>query len=214
MNAITLYDFEFDEGCYKVRLILAAMGIAFERIAVNMIPGAEQRRLPLLALNPLGTLPILIDRSAGTPLVLRDAEAIMAYLAQRHEPERTWLPRAPDGFGQVMTWLTFSARDLAAPVLARRHAMFGEPADAVATQAASLRCFRVMDDHMTAREFDDAAWFVGDGPTLADLALFPSIALSRDIGIDHEAYPALRRWMRRVRTLTGFSTMPGIPDYQ
>jgi glutathione S-transferase len=78
---------------------------------------------------------------------------------------------------------------------------------------AARDAFRLMDDHMTARAFADAAWFAGDTPTLADIALFPAIALSRDYGVDHEAYPALRRWMRRVRRLSGFITMPGIPDY-
>ena len=36
---------------------------------------------------------------------------------------------------------------------------------------------------------------------------------SRDFGIDHDEYPALRRWARRFRALPGFKTMPGIPDY-
>jgi hypothetical protein len=38
-------------------------------------------------------------------------------------------------------------------------------------------------------------------------------ALSRDFGVDHDEYPALRRWARRFRKLPGFLTMPGIPDY-
>ena len=42
---------------------------------------------------------------------------------------------------------------------------------------------------------------------------FPAFALSRDFGIDHDAFPALRRWARRLRRLPGFVTMPGIPDY-
>ena len=54
---------------------------------------------------------------------------------------------------------------------------------------------------------------VGENATLAEIALFPAIALSRDFGVDHDEYPALRRWMRRVRTIPGFITMPGIPDY-
>jgi glutathione S-transferase len=70
-----------------------------------------------------------------------------------------------------------------------------------------------MDDRMTAVELDGGGWFAGDTPTVADIALFPSIALSRDSGIEHDAYPALRRWMRRVRAIPGFRTMPGIPDY-
>jgi glutathione S-transferase len=77
----------------------------------------------------------------------------------------------------------------------------------------SKQALRIMDDHMTLREFDGGIWFVGLSATIADLALFPAIALSRDYGVDHEAYPALRRWIRKIRHLPGFLTMPGVPDY-
>jgi glutathione S-transferase len=209
VNDITLYDFELDENCYKVRLLLAALGVDYTKVAVDMVPGAEQTRPPLLLLNPLASLPILVQGD----VVLRDAEAILAYLAVSCDPARTWLPAEPGAFGQVMMWLTFAARDLAATTLARRHLMFGEPADATPLVTSACRAFRIMDDHMTGRAFDGDSFFAGPGPTLADLALFPAIALSRDCGIDHEAYPALRRWMRDVRTIAGFVTMPGIPDY-
>ncbi|WP_342636004.1 hypothetical protein [Lichenihabitans psoromatis] len=69
-------------------------------------------------------------------------------------------------------WLVFAARDLHAAVLARRHAVFDEPADGPAASAAARRAFRIMDDHMTARRLAGDAWMVGNGPTLADLALF------------------------------------------
>ncbi|WP_315831213.1 glutathione S-transferase family protein [Bradyrhizobium prioriisuperbiae] len=209
MNEILLYDFELDENCYKVRLLLSALGVAYRKIAVNMFPGNEHTEPPLLALNPRGSLPILVDGDA----VLSEAEAILCYLARAHDGAGTWLPADPKAFGVVMTWLQFAARDLDTASRARRHAMFDEPADQAALAAAVRRAFRLMDDHMTAREFDDAQWFVGAAPSLADLALFPAIALSRDFGVDHEAYPALRRWMRRLRTIPGFMTMPGIPDY-
>lgn len=209
MSDLVLHDFELDENCYKVRLLLAALGLPARRLAVNMVPGAEQTRPPLLLLNPLGTLPILEDGD----LALRDAEAILAYLAHRYDRARRWLPAEPAAFGAVMVWLTFAARDLHAAVLLRRRVLFDEPADEPSALAEAHRAFRAMEDHMTARHLGNAAWFAGDGPTLADLALFPSFALSRDFGIEHESYPALRRWARRVRTLPGFTTMPGIPDY-
>ena len=38
-------------------------------------------------------------------------------------------------------------------------------------------------------------------------------ALSRDIGVDHDDFPALRAWVRRMRALPGFVTTPGVPDY-
>ncbi|MCA1455665.1 glutathione S-transferase family protein [Bradyrhizobium sp. BRP22] len=209
MSGITLYDFELDENCYKVRLLLSILGLSYRKVAVNMVPGREHLGPVLMALNPRGSLPILTDGA----VVLSEAEAIMTYLARAYDAGNTWLPPAPKDHGAVTMWLQFAIRDLHAAFFARRLAMFDETGDEVALSLAARRAFRLMEDHMTAREFDRAAWFVGDNPSLADLALFPAIALSRDFGIEHEAYPALRRWMRRVRTIPGFVTMPGIPDY-
>ncbi|WP_208822159.1 glutathione S-transferase family protein [Bradyrhizobium neotropicale] len=206
---MTLYDFELDENCYKVRLFLSVLGLSYRKVPVNMVPGREHLAPALMALNPRGSLPILTN----SDFVLSEAEAIMTYLARAHDNRNKWLPAEPKAHGLVAAWLQFASRDLHAAFLARRLAMFDEPGDEVALGFAARRAFRLMEDHMTAREFDRAAWFVGDNPSLADLALFPAIALSRDFGIEHEAYPALRRWMRRVRTTPGFVTMPGIPDY-
>jgi glutathione S-transferase len=213
VTVLTLYDFALDEGCYKIRLLLGALGLPFETVPVNMVPGAEQAQPPLLAKNPLGTLPILEHDDGAGPLVLREAEAILGYLACRFDASRLWLPAEPIAFGAVMGWLIFAARDLDAAVRARRSAMWGEAGDGPVLEAAARRAYRHMDDHMTARGFAGGAWFVGEAPTIADIALFPSFALSRDIGIDHEAFPALRHWLRRVRALPGFVVMPGIPDY-
>ncbi|UMY19902.1 glutathione S-transferase family protein [Methylobacterium organophilum] len=204
-----LYDYELDENGYKVRLLLGALGVAHETVGVDMFPGAEQTRSPLIERNPLGTLPIFVDGET----VLREAEAILVYLARRHDPAGTWLPGEPGALGQTMAWLVFAARDLHAATLARRTAMFDVPGDAASLEQASRAAFNAMEDHMVLRGIAGGRWFVGESATIADLALFPAFALSRDHGIDHEAYPALRRWMRAVRTLPGFRTMPGIPDY-
>jgi glutathione S-transferase len=209
VSGISLYDFELDENCYKVRLLLSALGLSYRKVAVNMHPGAEHLQPPLLTLNPRGSLPILVDDD----LVLSEAEAILIYLARSYDATDKWLPVDARELATVATWLQFAARDLNAAWLARRHAMFDEPGDEQALNSAARRAFRLMENHMTAREFDDLTWFARPAPSLADLALFPAIALSRDFSIEHEAYPALRRWIRRVRAIPGFITMPGIPDY-
>jgi glutathione S-transferase len=207
---VTLYDFELDEGCYKVRLMLAALGVAHATVAVDVFPGGEQKSAAFLKLNPSGTLPVLADGD----LVIAGAEAILTYLARRYDPMDHWLPADdPVLFGQVMAWLFFAAEALRPAALARLNVRFEVEADTPAVVSAAKAAFRIMEDHMTAREFEGGHWFVGRIPTVADIALFPSIALSHDAGIKHDAYPALRRWMRRVRTIPGFRTMPGIPDY-
>jgi glutathione S-transferase len=208
-STITLYDFEASASCYKVRLFLSLLGLAYARVAVNFYPGFEHRQPAFREINPLGQLPALRDGD----LILRDAQAILAYLARRYDPAARWLPSEPTSFGAVMMWLFFAASELSAATAARLHDILAFPINEAEAKKAARKAFRIMDDAMTGREHDGGSWFVGEAPTLADIALCPSIALSRDFGVEHDEYPALRRWMRRVRGLAGFIAMPGIPDH-
>lgn len=209
MAAITLYNYELDESCYRVRLLLSFLGLPYETVAVDMVPGGEEKSPAMLALNPLGALPVLKDGD----LVLYGTEAILAYLARAYDAAGAWLPLEAPAFAGVTQWLNFSASVLPRAVEARKVALFGLRGDFEALRAAARAAFRIMDDHMTLRHLEDAEWFAGAGPTVADLALLPSFALSRDFGVDHDEFPALRRWLRRFRAVPGFRTMPGIPDY-
>jgi len=209
MADLVLYNYELDENSYRVRLALGMLGLDYETVAVDMFPGQEHRRPKMLALNPAGTMPVLTDGD----LVLSGTSAILLTLAKVYNAVGSLLPSDARAFGEVVKWLGFSETLLAPAVDARLKSLFDTPGDAPALKAAARKAFRIMDDHMTSRHFDGQEWFVGNGPTLADIALFPSFALSRDFVVGHEEYPALRRWIRRFRTLKGFRTMPGIPDY-
>ena len=206
---LVLYNYELDESCYKARLALSMLGLEWQAVAVDVFPGKEHLTLPYLAMNPSGRLPILKDGD----FVLHGNEAILAHLAHSHDPTGQWLPAEGKTFAAVMQWLNFSARDLDATLAARQQSLFNAPGDEATLRAACLRAIRIMDDHMTARGFGREEWFAAPHATIADIALFPAFALSRDFGIDHDEYPALRRWARRFRALPGFKTMPGIPDY-
>lgn len=209
MSELTLHDYELDDGCYKVRLLLAMLGLPYTKVAVDVHPGREQQSAKYLRLNPRGALPILSDGE----VLLHGAEAILAYLARKYDPKQLWLPTAPAAFGAVMQWLGFAGGELCSASRARLHHMLEVEADARALDRQSRQAFRIMDDHLTLREFDGNKWFAAATSTIADIALFPPIALSRDFGVEHDQFPALRRWMRRVRVIPGFVTMPGIPAY-
>ena len=209
MAAITLYDYELDEHCYRVRLLLTMLGLEWEPHPIDMVPGEEEKQPPMLALNPLGRLPVMQDGD----LVLHGAEALLTYIAKTYDGAKTWLPEDNADFGRVMMWLNFSCSVLGAASQARLQSLFGTTGVEAPLKEASRNAFRIMDDHMTKRGYENGEWFVGDHVTLADLALFPAFALSRDYGIDHDEFPALRRWIRRFRNLEKFTTMPGIPDY-
>jgi glutathione S-transferase len=185
------------------------LGIEHEVYSVNMLPGREEKSPALLALNPCGTLPFIKQDDA----VIFGAEAILAHLARNHDAAGKWLPMNGPDFTATMMWLGFCAGPLQAAVKAREVAVFAVGGHLERLKADARAAFRIMDDHMTLRDIEGKEWFAADYPTIADLALIPSFALSRDFNIDHEEFPALRLWLRRFRKLPGFITMPGIPDY-
>jgi glutathione S-transferase len=208
MSELTLHDNALDEGAYKVRLLASFLGLDLTLQAVNTFPGGEHKAPEFLALSPTGRLPVLRDGD----FVLPGAEPVLAYLANTYHPGRQWLPLEPQAFGEVQRWLAFATIELEPASVARQSALFGDAIDERAASAART-ALRIMDDHMVRRGFEGLDWFATEHATIADVALFPSFALSRDFGVDHDEYPALRRWGRRFRAIDGFKTMPGIPDY-
>ncbi len=186
--------------------MLALLGVNYTRVPADRLEDGV-----LGTISRSAELPVLEDGD----LILHEADAILAYLARRYDARDQWLPADdPVLFGQVMMWLSFATDALRPVSLARRQALFGiAPEGDDAQVQKALSALRAMEDHMAGREQDGATWFVGDTPTVADVALFPSFALCREAGIPHDDYPALRRWLQRFRALPGFRTMQGIPDY-
>lgn len=209
MGQLTLYNYELDEGAYTIRLFASFLGLELTLRGLNMFPGGEHLGPAFKTLSPQGALPVLTDDDA----VVSGTAACLAYLANAYHPGRDWLPLEPHPFAEVQHWLAFAGHRLDAAIAARRNALFDAPVDREAANRSASDAFRLMDDHMIRRGFDGLDWFAGERPTIADVALFPSFALSRDFGIDHDEYPGLRKWARRFRSLPGFKTMPGIPDY-
>ena len=201
-----LYDYVLSGSCYKVRLFLSMIGRDYETIAVDYYPGGEHRRPEFLEINPLGQIPVLRDGD----LILRDAQAILVYLAGKYDTERTWYPEDPETQGQIAMWLSFAGGELMNSSAARLHDMLFYDFDIDKVRADARAALRVLDDHLTDREIDGAGWIVGDTPTIADIACFPYVALSGDGGILLDDYNAVRRWIERTKKIPGFIVMPGI----
>ncbi|WP_164860681.1 glutathione S-transferase family protein [Rhodococcus sp. X156] len=198
-GTLVLHDFALDPRCYAVRLALSVLGIDHQVRPVDVYPGGEHRGAVYRRLTPTGELPVV--EHGGTVVV--GTARVLQHLVQLTDHRRTWAGPGVD------TWLEFSAGPLAAVYTARDTAMYTtEPFD----PGAAVSALRTLDDHLALQRLQDH-WVVGNRPTIADLALFPAAALSRDIGVDHDRFPALRHWMRKVKLLPGFTEMPGIPVF-
>jgi glutathione S-transferase len=201
-----LYDYILSGSCYKVRLFLSMIGKDYETVPVDYYPGGQHKTPEFLEINPLGQIPVLTDEE----LTLRDAQAILVYLAGKYDADRTWYPEAPRLQGEIAMWLSFAGGEIMNSSAARLHDMLFYDFDLDKVRAAAHAAFRVLDDHLTDREILGRHWIVGENPTVADIACFPYVALSGDGGISLDDYHAIRRWISRVKRIPGFIVMPGI----
>jgi glutathione S-transferase len=184
---------------YKARLGLALMGLDYELIEVDWRKG-ETRTEEFLRLNPLGQVPVLQDDE----LIVWDSQAILVYLARRYDPK--WLPMETTQLTQVMQWLAVSeneiSRGLATARGAKRYDMEVDMEEAVRW---SLRALTVLEHRLGGED-----WLAAAQPTIADMACFPYVALCEQGGFVLDDYPAIGRWIHRVKSFDGFVGMEGV----
>ena len=205
---IKLYNYELSVNCYKQRLLMNLLGVEFESIPIDFFPGMEHKSEKFKEINPLGHIPVLVDGD----YILRDAHAILIYLAAKYDPTGCWYPTdEPELLGEVAQWMLFAEGTTNTASAARLHDNLGYDFDIDVVRAGAHRLFRVLDEHLWFREREASEWVcAGSHPTIADLAIFPDVMLSEEGGISRLHYPALRRWTDRVRRLEGFTPMAGI----
>ena len=201
----SLYDFELSAECYQVRLFMALNGIGYETQPVDIFPGHDQDEDWFRRMSPEGRLPVLVDG----PNTIAGALDVLRYLAAG-QAEGHWLG-APEQADELNRWLQLSER-LGATLGAARLAMnFGVEADLDALQAEGRALLRQIDEHLWFAERETAGWLLaGEAPSLADIACFPDLALCEEGGLSRQEFPAIRRWLDRVKRLDGFVTMSGV----
>jgi len=195
-----LYDLELSGNAYRVRLMLSLLGLKAELQTVNLMQG-EQRQEWFLKLNPRGQVPVLDDD--GT--VIWDSLAILVYLARKYGGER-WLPSEAKDLAEVMQWLALMENEtLYGLGKARVILKFKLPGSLEEAQTLGRRGLNVLEARLAGHD-----WLALDRFTIADVGCFPYVALAQEGDISLDPYPAVRKWVDRVKQQPGFVSMPGI----
>jgi glutathione S-transferase len=191
-----LYDSPVSGNCYKVRLLLAHLGIPYERQTVDVIDRSNRREL-LGHLNPGLTVPTLV-LDDGRPL--GESAAILWYFGEGTR----FVPEDPYERAQVLQWMFFEQYQLEPTIAVVRFwvAYSGRPEEFEPERPAKMkggeRALRRLEGGLEGRDY-----LVGDSLTLADLALYGYTHVAEEGGFSLEPYPAVRAWLDRVAAEPG-----------
>ncbi|NET11355.1 MAG: glutathione S-transferase [Symploca sp. SIO2B6] len=198
---ITLYGHELSGNTYKVRLFLELLNLDYTYIQIDLMKG-EHKQPDYLAINPFGQVPALVDGD----LVLQDAQAILVYLAKAYGGEK-WLPTEAIALSHIVRWLSTTAGEVRqGPENARLYHLFG--VKSINIDRAIEKSHQILgqlNDHLR-----DRPWLEADHPTIADIAVFPYVALAPDGTVALDEYPHVLAWIDRIKQLPGFIGMRSI----
>ena len=195
-----LYNSQPSGNCYKVRLLLAQLGVAFDKREVDVID-REGRDELLGDKNPALRVPVL-ELDDGRHLA--ESNAIIWYLADG----TPYLPDDPYERAQVLQWMFFEQYSHEPHIAVARFwiTILGQE-ERYREQIARRHelgylALDGMERYIAGREF-----FVADKYSIADIALYAYTHVADEGGFDLSGYPAINAWLGRVAAEPGHITI-------
>ena len=126
-------------------------------------------------------------------------------------PERAygddhWFPADPTQAAQVAAWLSTAANEVApGPNALRLHYKFGRVINVDEATAITNNLLTVLNQHLEHHD-----WLATDTITIADIAIYPYIALANEGNVDLTPFLYIENWLGRIEMLNWFVAMPGL----
>ncbi len=184
-----LYDYLPSGNSYKVRLLLSYLGLDYTHVPVDIIKG-ESQSPSFKSINPSGQIPLL-ELSDGRRIA--ESNAILFFLA---EGTPYWPPNVFDQ-AKCLQWLFFEQYKHEPAIAVARYihhyAMDTRESELENLKPRGYAALDVMEQHL-----GNHLWFVGAGPTIADVALYAYTHVAEEGGFDLSAYPRIKAWIERM----------------
>jgi len=179
---------------HRVSILLEELGLDYGVTGVN-IRARAQFAPEILALNPFGKVPILVDEAAGAPpLVLFESGGILLHLAEAYG---RFLPASGSERADTLAWLMVALTGLG-PATGQAHHWTElapeKPAAARAHARAQIdRVYRLLDGRLAAQPY-----LAGAAYSIADIAAFPWVARHGWAEHDLADTPHVAGWHARL----------------
>jgi glutathione S-transferase len=198
VRTVLLYNSPVSGNCYKVRLLLAHLGIPYERRDLDVVDRSN-RGAVLEGLNPDLRVPTLV-LDDGRPIA--ESGAILWYFGEGSR----FVPQDRYDRAKVLQWMFFEqyTHEPAIAVVRFLVAYSGEAeryAGVIERKTADgYRALDALEKHLAG---SSVAYLVGDSVTLADIALYAYTHVAHEGRFSLDGYPAIRTWLDRIASEPG-----------
>lgn len=187
-----------DARSFRGLWALEELGLPYE---LKLLPFPPRMREPAyLEVNPLGTIPFLVDGDVR----MSESAAIAQYLATRDGPTPLSVQPGEADYGAWLNWLHFGEATLTFPqTLVLRYRTF-EPGRAEAAADDYERWFFARLKGLDRALADGRDWLVAGRFTASDISVGYALLLARSLKIDGKFTPAVAAYWGRLREREGF----------
>jgi glutathione S-transferase len=192
---VLLYDSRVSGNCYKVRLLFAHLGLAYERRELSVVDRSNRQDL-IGELNPALRVPTLVLDDGRA---LAESHAITWYFAEG----TPYLPADRFERAKVLQWMCFEQYDLEPTIAVVRFwvAFAASPPPNAEVETRRAAGYRALDG--LERGLSGVDFLVGGRYTLADIALYAYTHVADEGGFNLSGYPAIGAWIERVAAQAG-----------
>jgi glutathione S-transferase len=194
---VLLYNSAVSGNCYKVRLLLAQLGLEYETVELSVVDRSNRPDV-LGALNPAQRVPTIV-LDDGRPL--GESNAILWYFGDGTQ----YVPTDSYERAQVLQWQFFEQYQHEPAIAVARFliAYSEQPREQYADRLPGLMkagntALDAMESHLAGREF-----LVGEHYSTADISLYAYTHVAHEGGFDLAGYSAIRAWLGRVAAQPG-----------
>lgn len=193
---MVLYNSQVSGNCYKVRLLLAQLGLSYERRELDVVDRSNRPEV-IGDKNPALRVPVL-ELDDGRHLA--ESNAILCFLAERTR----YLPDDVFERAKVLQWLFFEQYDHEPNIAVARFwvGILGQQerfaGELVAKREGGYRALDAME-----RRLAGAPFLVDDRYTIADISLYGYTHVADEGGFELDRYPGIRAWLDRVAAQPG-----------
>jgi glutathione S-transferase len=191
-----LFNYQNSGNCYKIRLLMAHLGIEFESVQVDILK-KESRTEEFLKTNPNGRVPVLQIGDRFLP----ESNAALWYLAEG----TAFIPNDRFERAQVLQWMFFEQYSHEPYIATVRYWISILKSKEVYLDEIKERTplgYAALD--IMERHLNDNNYLVANRYTIADIALYAYTHVAEEGEFDLSSYKNIREWFKRIQTQKGY----------